>query len=260
MSVWRKRIAYAFAAICLIGAGLLVAWVISCHTAAHTEPDPTGTLEVSDEADGFPAVDWEYWQAVNPDVIGWITVPGTTIGYPIVQAPAASPTYYLTHDIYRHRNYVGVPYLDAGCEEGLESDNACIFAHHIKHGEPMFAPIANYSNAAWAAEHAEILIQTPTSKRKLAVQAAGRISGSSKTKRTMFNGRLDFAEWYAERLSEATVRMDGAQAIRVTTLVTCSYGSRNERTVAYAADPKDIPHAQARSTNASNGANEDETQ
>ncbi|MEI3232096.1 MAG: hypothetical protein V8S24_13235, partial [Gordonibacter pamelaeae] len=32
-------------------------------------------------------IDWAYWTSVNPDVIGWIEVPGTSIDGPIAQAP-----------------------------------------------------------------------------------------------------------------------------------------------------------------------------
>ena len=74
-------------AACIGAAGLLVQ-----SRSAATSFDPSPSLTVEDAEDGFPAVDWEYWQDVNPDVIGWVTVPGTPIDYPIVQAHADAPT------------------------------------------------------------------------------------------------------------------------------------------------------------------------
>lgn len=238
----RSTAALAIGAVALVAAVFLGAWAIGCHLAARTAPDPTGALGAPDAPDGFPAVDWAHWQSVNPDVIGWITIPGTTVDYPILQAPADDPTFYLRHDVYRAWNYVGVPYLDAGCVDGLLSENTAIFAHHIKVGEPMFAPLASYPEAAFAEAHGVVLIQTPTAKRRLAVMAAARIRGSSLTKRVSFEGPEDFRAWYAERLDEAAIVRDGAIPARTTTLITCSYElwPGNERTVVYAADPSDI--------------------
>ena len=51
--------------------------------------------------DGAPTVDWEFWLSVNPDIVAWVSVPGTDIDYPVVQASADDPTFYLDHDVYR---------------------------------------------------------------------------------------------------------------------------------------------------------------
>ena len=125
-------------AACIGAAGLLVQ-----SRSAATSFDPSPSLTVEDAEDGFPAVDWEYWQDVNPDVIGWVTVPGTPIDYPIVQAHADAPTWYLSHDVYGNWNIYGCPYLDADCEEeGFDSRVAYVFAHHMDDGS-MFAPLAS---------------------------------------------------------------------------------------------------------------------
>lgn len=246
-----RTVAMAVGAAALAAAAFLGTWVVACHIGARPVPDPTGALPAEDAPDGFPAVDWGYWQSANPDVIGWLTIPGTTVSYPILQAPAEDPTFYLHHDAYRAWNYVGVPYLDAGCADGLLSGNAAVFAHHIKVGEPMFAPLASYADAAFAEAHPEVLIQTPAAKRRLTVMAAARIPGSSPTKRVSFEGPEDFRIWYAERLEEAAVVRDETVPARTTTLITCSYEiwPEDERTVVYAADASDIaswaPTAQA---------------
>ena len=81
--------------------------------AASVEPSPRSGAErtaPSEEA-AFPEVDWSYWQEVNPDVVGWVTVPGTGIDHPVVQASAEDPEFYLTHDVYRKRSVYGCPFL-----------------------------------------------------------------------------------------------------------------------------------------------------
>ena len=92
-------------------------------------------------------------------MIGWVTVPGTNIDQPIVQAHADDPTYYLHHDIYKNYNIYGCPYLDSECEElGFESKNAVIFGHHMNDGS-IFSAFAEYSDQEYAEEHQKILLQ-----------------------------------------------------------------------------------------------------
>ena len=136
----KSTIAFILAGIllaaCIGAAGLLIQ-----SRSAATSFDPSSSLAVEDATDGFPAVDWEYWQGVNPDVIGWVTVPGTSIDYPVVQAHDDAPTWYLSHDVYGSWNIYGCPYLDADCEaEGFGSRVAYVFAHHMDDGS-MFAPL-----------------------------------------------------------------------------------------------------------------------
>ncbi len=93
-------------------------------------------------------IDWAYWLSVNPDVIGWITVPGTGIDMPIVQAGARSPIYYLTHDVYGSWNCHGIPCLSWACAQGglLGSGNALVFGHHLNDGT-LFSAVKYGQNA-----------------------------------------------------------------------------------------------------------------
>lgn len=214
-------------------------FLISLHRdAARIEPSPS--IEVEEEGDGFPIVDWEYWLSVNPDVVGWITIPGTPVDYPIVQAPANDPQYYLTHDIYGKWNYMGCPYLDAQCSEaGLgESPNAVVFGHNLGYGDrSMFAAIADYLDAGFARDHREILLQTP--HRKMRFEALGALctDGGTPTKRTDFENRKDLEDWLARRLGECqtVISGPGPEPHRILTLCTCSYNRlENERTILFA--------------------------
>lgn len=53
-------------------------------------------------------------QSKNEDTVGWITVPGTVIDYPVMQTPD-DPEYYLHHDFEKNSDIHGTPFLDAGC-------------------------------------------------------------------------------------------------------------------------------------------------
>ncbi|MCI8270724.1 MAG: hypothetical protein HFG16_00175 [Erysipelotrichaceae bacterium] len=46
---------------------------------------------------------WEDLQRQNADIIGWLTIPGTNIDYPIVQGN--DNRYYLTHNFLKEAHY-----------------------------------------------------------------------------------------------------------------------------------------------------------
>lgn len=241
----KSRIALTAAAFFLIAAALLCAYVFYCMRAAQTPPspdapaqeDPAQEESATGDSDGFPEVDWAYWQGINPDVIGWLTIPDTDVNTPILQAHPDSPDYYLHHDVYGNYNPVGAVYLDADCEEfGLSSRNAVILGHHVM-GNTAVAPmgnIARYTDEAFAQEHSRILIQTPNAKMTYEARFAQIINGLERNKRTSFEGEADFRSWYDESRSSAAVVLDGdTEPEQTVSLVTCSYNIwvNNERTV-----------------------------
>lgn len=105
----KSRIGGLVCASLLALAGILGFTLYSMEQSGN--PDPVPGKAVSLDPYGFPEVDWEYWKSVNPDVIAWVTVPGTNIDSPIVQAHSSDPEYYLHHDVYGKYNVYGCPYL-----------------------------------------------------------------------------------------------------------------------------------------------------
>lgn len=199
-------------------------------------PDPSPPGETVPSSDGFPVVDWEYWRSVNPDIIGWVTIPDTPIDLPIVQGPADDPDYYLSHDIYQVPNANGCPYLDADCAEmGLLSRNCVIFAHHSSNGA-MFSDLANYSDPDFANEHSRILLQTPDWKATLTPRMVDVVNASKEPKQVIFEGDAEFESWWQEKRADVALDIDSAETpARVYSFVTCSYNSyKNERTIVYA--------------------------
>lgn len=105
----KSRIGGLVCASLLALAGILGFTLYSMEQSGN--PDPVPGKAVALDPYGFPEVDWDYWRSVNPDVIGWVTVPGTNIDSPIVQAHSDDPEYYLHHDVYRKYNVYGCPTL-----------------------------------------------------------------------------------------------------------------------------------------------------
>lgn len=236
----RSRAAFAAAGVFLAAALAVIALLVHFEQAANPSPSPNGTVWETAGSGGepeFPTVDWDYWKAVNPDVIGWITIPGTDINHPVVQARASDPDRYLHYDVYGDYNPNGAIYLDAECEEyGLSSRNAVILGHSslLSGVTTRFGYIASYKDASFAAEHATVLIQTPNSKMRYRVRFANIVKGWESTKRTSFESDADFRDWYDTSRDEAAMVLDGTtEPSQVISLVSCSYNywKNNERTV-----------------------------
>jgi len=235
----KQRFAIMVTVTALVGAAALGLWLFGIYDrAADVDPSPISKgVGESGEDDGFPVVDWGYWLSVNPDIVAWVSVPGTDIDYPVVQANADDPIFYLDHDVYRGWNPYGCPYLDVGCaERGIDSPLALMFAHHMNDGS-MFSAFASYSDRGFAEAHDEVLLQTPKEKIRLKVIAADVVDSNAEYKRFEFATDEEFDSWLEELLAEADVVLDeDAQAQSVKAFCTCSYGRWNghERTIVYA--------------------------
>lgn len=237
----KGRIALGFAAAALALCCAALATIASMHgRAASPSPDPFPDPPPAGQATGedpFPRVDWDYWLSVNEDVVGWVTVPGTNIDQPIVRADPADPQYYLWHDAYGEWNYLGCPYVDAGCEQLFDSLNCVVYGHNMGgEDQSMFGDFELFSDAEYASEHSTILLQTPDRKIELEARCVEVAAGWEAENRTSFESEADYSFWYGERLAGAAVRLGGPAAPHsVVTFCTCSYGRwSDERTLVIA--------------------------
>ena len=75
-------------------------------------------------------------KAGNPDVVGYISVPGTKISYPIMQTD--NNEYYLDHDYTGAYRLSGAIFLDyRDYPELAINENACVYGHNLTNGNMM---------------------------------------------------------------------------------------------------------------------------
>jgi len=79
---------------------------------------------------------------VNPDVVAFISIPGTGVAYPIVQA--ADNNYYLRRDFYGGPNQYGIPFMDFRVDVKKPSDNIVVYGHNMKDGQ-IFGELIQYN-------------------------------------------------------------------------------------------------------------------
>ena len=51
----------------------------------------------------------------NTDMVGWLSIAGTTLNYPVMQTPN-EPNYYLKHNFEKEYSDLGTPYIQENCD------------------------------------------------------------------------------------------------------------------------------------------------
>ena len=104
----------------------------------------------------------------NEDMVGWISIDGTTINYPVMQTKD-NPNYYLKRNFEKEYSDLGTPYIQEDCDL-LSSDNLIIYGHHIS-GNRMFGALEDYKSKSFYEEHKTIHFDTLTQQGEYEIVA-----------------------------------------------------------------------------------------
>lgn len=178
-------------------------------------------------------------KAENEDYLGWLTVPGTNIDYPLCACKKSEPDYYLNYNFVGKRNKYGNPFLDVRCDLDT-SDMLFIYAHHNNVGT-MFSELHGFKDKDFWSEHKTITIDTEDGKRSYTVFAAILADGSyTEDDWSIFEclnlSKLEFKEMKenieAKKLYDTEISIEYGD--RLLCLVTCEYSKDNNRLVVLA--------------------------
>lgn len=106
----------------------------------------------------------------NSDFSGWLTIPGTGIDYPVMQAVPESSDFYLTHNYMGEEDINGSIFLDSRNDFEQQDDNLIVYGHNMKSGM-MFGELKNYLDEAFFKEHKTITFNTIYEKAQYEVVA-----------------------------------------------------------------------------------------
>ncbi|MCL2664829.1 MAG: class B sortase [Defluviitaleaceae bacterium] len=95
--------------------------------------------------------------SVNPDYIGWLTVSGTSVDYPVVQC--ADNEKYVATTFAGKENPSGSIFLDRRNSPLLTDHVSVVYGHNMKNGS-MFAPLVNLLNDGLIEDDGKILFYT----------------------------------------------------------------------------------------------------
>ena len=127
-------------------------------TEAPAESVTDTETETSAEPTEQPAAEHNIQALIaeNSDCIGWLSIDGTNISYPVMHTPS-DPQKYLRRNFYGKYSQSGVPFLDGRCD--LQSTNLIIYGHNMKNGT-MFADLKKYVDRDFLNAHRTVKFET----------------------------------------------------------------------------------------------------
>lgn len=159
----------------------------------------------------------------NPDAVAWLTVGGTRIDYPVVQA--ADNDFYLTHDFERQSTPAGWIFADFRSEWHPLLDNTILYGHGRQDGT-MFGTLSEVQQGTWAAAGHTITLSTDAGTTSWQVFSAYTIPVTDDYLAVSFNTAAE-RQAYVTRASARSVRDFGApvpENAPILTLSTCGPG------------------------------------
>lgn len=180
-----------------------------------------------------PRHDLAALQSENPDCVGWLTIPDTSVDYPVVWTPS-DPEHYLRRDFYGNYASGGTPFLDGRNEAQAKGQNLIVYGHNMLDGS-MFKPVLQYFTPNFQVTHEDIYLELNGAQYHYQVLAALETNTRSPVYAyTDLNNTAEMEDFRAALLEETGV---GAipQAEGYLTLSTCNTQGGDSRVLVIAA-------------------------
>ncbi|MGI6591000.1 MAG: class B sortase [Eggerthellaceae bacterium] len=213
------------------------------------EPEDDTKVTLSDMT-----VDWDKLESINPDIIGWIYIPGTRINYPVVQGQ--------DNDKYLNTNFDGATglatgcgtiYLDCNAHKNLTDDNEVIYGHHRNDGT-MFAGLSDFADQETFDRCRYVYFLTPKKNYKLKTFSLVRTTGSDPIVSINFSSDKQKCDYIRDKIKRSLVTpKEGfpkvSASMHLFTFATCDYNEDNGRAVLFTRVVKTaVPKKDASST------------
>ena len=171
-------------------------------------------------------------QAENPDCVGWLTFPDTTVDYPVVWTPS-DPEHYLRRDFYGNSASGGTPFLDGRNQAQAKGQNLILYGHNMLDGS-MFKPVLQYLTPNFQVTHEDIYLELDGIQYHYQVIAA--LETSTRSPVYAYTDLSDSTEMedFRSMLLEETSLDAIPQAEGYLTLSTCNNQGGNSRVLVVA--------------------------
>ena len=178
-------------------------------------------------------IDFARLRREYPESVGWLSVEGTTLDYPVMYAQDNDA--YLNHAADGSENPAGAIFLDCRNDADFSNENSVIFGHNLRNGA-MFGLLPKYEDAAYAGAHPAIVLTDGRGETEYAVFSVHVTTAGSASYTRSFPDREEYRRFLTEMkelsLYDTGVPVDGCG--RMLTLSTCTNGAQEERLVVQA--------------------------
>lgn len=190
-------------------------------------------VEDDPEMDALALIDLQALREINPDVLGWIRIPGTSIDYPLMQGE--DNDFYLNHTWEGEKYVVGSIFLEHRNSPELDDYNTIVYGHSMNDGS-MFAGLKSYGEKHWLDGHPYVYVVSDGGVYRYEIFTVYRASLDSPTYGLSFHQPETKANFLAHALEESLydTGIIPHPDDRILTLSTCTGNSYTERWVVQA--------------------------
>lgn len=175
----------------------------------------------------------------NEDTFGWITIEGTSIDYPVIQAE--NNEFYLDHNFNKEEDEKGSIYIDYRNNLDEQDDNYIIYGHKIKDGT-MFSDLTKYVGKETFIQYFKnnniITFNTLYEDMKWQIFSACVVDLDKEDYHlyTKYKNREKYLEFLNNAKEKSFVKSDVEldENDKILTLVTCNFWFENSRVIIHA--------------------------
>ncbi len=232
----KKRYVYLVLCAVLLAVMAFSGWKVFTILVEYRQGEQTyqqmeelSLLPPAEEENRTPSRNFEALWEVNPDVVAWISIPGTTIDYPVVQG--LDDKYYLRRMITGEWNIAGSIFLDAQCSPDFSDPCSIIYGHNMRNST-MFSDLAKYKQQEFYDTYPIGQLETPEGIFEIKF-FSGFVADSGHKVWDLSQAREDFPSWVSEMAGQSQFQSGVVprETDRILVLSTCSYEFDNARFV-----------------------------
>lgn len=204
--------------------------IVKGETLGTTRPRPSVLTEQN-----------KTWLSINPDFSGWLDIPGTRIEYPFVRSRDNQD--YLKKDFYGNYSDAGTLFLDYRNIGNFKDTHTILYGHNMKN-QTMFHDLVYYHDRKFYDDHSFITVSGLFEEKTYRIFSVYEISADDYEFELHFNDRSSYGS-YLNKLAGQSLHSQAVSDLSLNsallTLVTCSYGTDNGRTVVHALELESQP-------------------
>lgn len=125
----------------ICSSALLLKTAVNEYNNRKMNEELSNLVQTSENTDGITVPDYSVLYAKNSDFVGWITVPNTSINYPVVQCD--DNDYYLTKNFEKNKDARGAIFMDYRNDPVNLDSNTIIYGHNC-YNTTMFSELTKY--------------------------------------------------------------------------------------------------------------------
>ncbi len=166
--------------------------------------------------------------SLNSDTVGWLTVKGTNVDYPVVQAN--DNKYYLRKNYNKQKDFNGWVFMDYRNNPEVLDKNTIIYGHNIYYSDVMFGTLTKLTKKKWrdVEENHYISFSTLDENLTWKIFSVYSINVTSDYLQTTFDSNDEWLEFTStlKRRSDYEFDTEVKEDDKILTLSTCLENNR----------------------------------